>query len=200
LQGDHGEQEDEGQPGDHDIEGDFVGRLLALRAFHEGDHAVQKGLAGVGGDRTLIQSLSTLVPPVTALRSPPDSRITGALSPVMADSSTLAMPSMTSPSPGMVSPASTMTVSPERNRAAATISVRPPFTAARGGFGLGLAQGVGLRLAAALRHGFGEVGEQHGEPQPERDLEGEAGDARAGGEIAHGEDGGHDRARLPPRT
>src|ERR1017187_8218483 len=77
---------------------------------------------------TLIQSLSTLVPPVTALRSPPDSRITGALSPEMADSSTLAMPSMTSPSPGIVSPASTMTVSPLRNKAAATISVRPLFT------------------------------------------------------------------------
>src|ERR1019366_7877592 len=76
--------------------------------------------------RTLIQSLSTLVPPVTALRSPPDSRMTGALSPVMADSSTLAMPSMTSPSPGMVSPASTRMISPERNRAEATISVRSP--------------------------------------------------------------------------
>src|SRR5664280_594827 len=81
--------------------------------------------------RTLIQSLNTLVPPVTALRSPPDSRMTGALSPVMADSSTLAMPSMTSPSPGMVSPASTMTVSPLRNRAAATISMRPPLSKRR---------------------------------------------------------------------
>ena len=29
-------------------------------------------------------------------------------------------------------------------------------------------------LPRAFRHGFGEVGEQHGEPQPERDLEGEA--------------------------
>ena len=37
---------------------------------------------------------------MTALRSPPDSRITGALSPVITDSSTVAMPSMTSPSPG----------------------------------------------------------------------------------------------------
>ncbi len=71
--------------------------------------------------RTLIQSESTLVPPVTALRSPPDSRITGALSPVMADSSTLAMPSMTSPSPGMISPASTSTMSPLRSAVAATV-------------------------------------------------------------------------------
>ena len=42
---------------------------------------------------------------------------------------------------------------------------------------LGLAQRVGLRLAAALGHGFGKVGEQHSEPQPQRDLkvESEAG-------------------------
>ena len=50
---------------------------------------------------TLIQSDNTLVPPVTAERSPPASRMTGADSPVMADSSTEATPSMTSPSPAM---------------------------------------------------------------------------------------------------
>ena len=33
---------------------------------------------------------------------------------------------------------------------------------------------VGLRLAAAFGDGFGEIGEQHGEPEPEDDLEGEA--------------------------
>src|ERR1035441_10074907 len=73
----------------------------------------------------LTQSESTLVPPVTALRSPPDSRITGALSPVMADSSTLAMPSTTSPSPGMVSPAFTRTRSPLRSAVAGTASSVP---------------------------------------------------------------------------
>ena len=51
--------------------------------------------------RTLIQSEITVVPPVTALRSPPLSRITGADSPVMAASLTAAMPSITSPSPGI---------------------------------------------------------------------------------------------------
>jgi hypothetical protein len=51
--------------------------------------------------RTTIRSESTFVPPVTADRSPPDSRMTGADSPVMADSSTLATPSTTSPSPGI---------------------------------------------------------------------------------------------------
>src|SRR5438067_1394332 len=62
--------------------------------------------------RTTMRSDSTRVPPVTALRSPPDSRITGADSPVMADSSTDAMPSTTSPSPGMTWPASTTHRSP----------------------------------------------------------------------------------------
>src|SRR5271165_5198313 len=61
---------------------------------------------------TTIRSDSTLVPPVTADRSPPDSRMTGADSPVIADSSTEATPSTTSPSPGMISPASTTTWSP----------------------------------------------------------------------------------------
>ena len=62
--------------------------------------------------RTRIQSDSTWVPPVTAERSPPDSRITGADSPVIAASLTEATPSITSPSEGMLSPASTSTISP----------------------------------------------------------------------------------------
>ena len=61
---------------------------------------------------TTIRSDSTRVPPVTAERSPPDSRMTGADSPVMADSSTEATPSTTSPSPGMIWPGSTITKSP----------------------------------------------------------------------------------------
>ena len=48
------------------------------------------------------------MPPVTAERSPPASRITGADSPVIADSSTEPAPSITSPSAGIVIPASTI--------------------------------------------------------------------------------------------
>ena len=72
-----------------------------------------------------MRSDSTLVPPVTELRSPPDSRITGADSPVIADSSTLATPSTTSPSPGMTSPASTTTRSPSRSSVPGTASSVP---------------------------------------------------------------------------
>ena len=82
---------------------------------------------------TTMRSESTRVPPVTALRSPPASRMTGADSPVMADSSTDAMPSMTVPSPGITWPASTTTTSPrvsaeagllEPSRSVATVSER----------------------------------------------------------------------------
>src|SRR5262245_61596299 len=75
--------------------------------------------------RTTIRSERTLVPPVTAERSPPLSRITGADSPVTADSSTDAIPSTTSPSPGMICPASTTTRSPLRSVEAGTGCSRP---------------------------------------------------------------------------
>ena len=67
---------------------------------------------------TTIRSESTPVPPVTAERSPPASRMTGADSPVIADSSTEAMPSTTVPSPGISSPATTTTRSPFTSSAA----------------------------------------------------------------------------------
>ena len=72
--------------------------------------------------RTLISSESTCVPPVTAERSPPDSRITGADSPVIAASLTDATPWMTSPSEGMRSPASTRTTSPTLRLVPGTVS------------------------------------------------------------------------------
>ncbi|MEY4538614.1 MAG: hypothetical protein RLZZ306_371, partial [Bacteroidota bacterium] len=59
-----------------------------------------------------ILSDNTFVPPVTELLSPPDSRITGADSPVMALSSMVAKPSIISPSVGIVSPASQTKTSP----------------------------------------------------------------------------------------
>ncbi len=74
---------------------------------------------------TRIWSDSTRVPPVTAERSPPASRITGADSPVMADSSTDATPSIISPSEGMNSPAATTTRSPARNCELGTCSTPP---------------------------------------------------------------------------
>ena len=149
--------------------------------------------------RTLIQSEITWVPPVTAERSPPLSRMTGADSPVMAASLTEATPSITSPSDGMRSPASTSTTSPFLSPVAGTVSKSVDADVAQPlghRLGLGLAQGRRLRLAAALGHGFGEVGEQHGEPEPEIDLEGEAQPAAAGHEVADEQDRGQRRDDL----
>ncbi len=121
---------------------------------------------------TTMRSESTVVPPLTAHRSPPDSRITGADSPVMADSSTLAMPSTTSPSPGMTWPATTTTRSPGRRSAAGTS--RPSSMTATAVV-LALRSDAACALAAALGDGLGDVGEQHGQPQPDRDRPAEHG-------------------------
>ena len=134
--------------------------------------------------RTTIRSESTRVPPVTAERSPPDSRTTGADSPVMADSSTEAMPWMMSPSPGIDSPADTTTMSPSRrspdetslDRGALGCGIRHlvvPRDEVRDRRRARLPQRVGLRLAAALGHRLREVREDHGEPEPDGDGPGE---------------------------
>jgi hypothetical protein len=76
--------------------------------------------------RTTSQSDSTRVPPVTDEKSPPDSRMTGADSPVMALSSTEATPSMTSPSSGNHVARLDETTSPLRSSSAcAGIHVAP---------------------------------------------------------------------------
>ncbi len=97
--------------------------------------------------RTTIQSEITSVPPVTAERSPPDSRITGADSPVMAASFTDATPSITSPSDGIRSPASTSTTSPALSCTAGVSSQRPRWLAS-GSFFAKMSVLVARRLAA----------------------------------------------------
>src|ERR1700692_3143467 len=74
-----------------------------------------KASPGFTATRTTSQSDNTRVPPVTAEKSPPDSRTTGADSPVMALSSTEATPSTTTPSAGITSPVSTRKKSPLRS-------------------------------------------------------------------------------------
>ena len=98
----------------------------------------------------------------------------------MADSSTEAMPSTISPSPGMNWPASTTTMSPLRSVDAPARSPRGrPTSLPRRDLAPHAPQAVGLRLAAALRHRLGEVGEDHGEPEPEAHAEREPARRRA---------------------
>ncbi len=100
----------------------------------------RKLVPGSAVTRTLMRSDRTRVPPVTALRSPPASRMTGADSPVMADSSTMAAPSTISPSAGMISRAETTNRSPLRRRSAGTDSIEPSALRSRA-----------VRLARVLR-------------------------------------------------
>ncbi|SUB72573.1 Uncharacterised protein [Pluralibacter gergoviae] len=81
--------------------------------------------------RMTSQSERMRVPPVTEAKSPPDSRITGADSPVMALSSTEAPPSITSPSQGIMSPASTSTISSLRSSSLGTRSTAASCCGAR---------------------------------------------------------------------
>ena len=134
---------------------------------------------GFAVTRTTSQSDSTRVPPVTELKSPPDSRMTGA------------------DSPGdrrFVDRRHTLYhVAIGRNEVArlhqkriagaqrGRIDARHRARALRLGqflrdrVALGGAQRVGLRLAAAFGDRFGEVREQHREPQPQRDRQNETG-------------------------
>jgi hypothetical protein len=74
----------------------------------------------------------------------------------------------------------------ERGRRHQPIALRIARTGHELGLSLGALppQRLGLRLAAAFGDGFGEVGEQHGEPQPQNDLKLEADMLAAGDEIA----------------
>ena len=110
------------------------------------------------------------MPPVTPERSPPASRITGALSPVIADSSTEATPSTTSPSAGITWPASTSdeVAGAELGRGDELAVLRSEAVEPEGrGVLAGRPQAVGLGLAAGLGQRLGEVGEQDREQQQE---------------------------------
>ena len=50
VQGDNDNQKNDGQGDQKGAQGDFVGGLFPGGAFHQSDHAVQKAVAGIGGD------------------------------------------------------------------------------------------------------------------------------------------------------
>ena len=99
---------------------------------------------------------------------------------------------MTSPSPGIIWPAMTTTTSPVRSLELAQTSVVPLAQSLSLGFGSGFAECVGLGFAAALGHGFGEIGEEHREPEPQHDLKVEAEESRVARGVEDEFDGGED--------
>ncbi len=161
-----GEHEDDRQPDQQDVEGNLVRRLLPAGALHQGDHAVDEGRALGSGDphrdhvrqhpgaaghgRAVTAALADhrgglagdggLVDRGDALDRPRRRWGSGRPPP---------------PAPGRRPSGRRRDVVPDPVRAAQPLGRR---LCARP------AQGRGLRLAAALRHGLREVGEQHGDP------------------------------------
>ena len=137
------------------------------------------------------RSESSFVPPVTADRSPPASRITGADSPVIADSSTepdaldhlaVGRDDLARLDDHHVPP-----LELGRGNLAAVLKARERRRARR-------PQRVRLRLAAALGDRLGEVREQHRQPEPDRDHRDEPEIARVAPEELQEEDDRRDRA------
>ncbi len=186
------QHENDRQAGEQDAERDFVGRLLALRALDQRDHAVEEGLARVGGDAHLDvvgddRGAAGNGAPVAAAFANDRGGLAG--------------------DRGLVDRGDTfdhfavagndVAGLDQHHVTAFEFRRRDQLDAAAGsdqlglGFGAGLAQVVGLRLAASLGHRLGEVGEQHREPQPERDLKLEGGKRAASEEEIAEEDHGH---------
>ena len=169
--GRRGEHEDDGEPDEQDVERDLVGRLLPLGALDQPDHAVEEGGAGRRGDAhadPVGQHLGAAGHgrAVAAGLADDGGRLAGdgrlvdrgdALDHLAVGGDDVA---------GL----------DQHDVADLQAGAGHELVVLRVGRGqqLGLRlralapQRVGLRLAAALGHGLREVGEQHGEPQPER--------------------------------
>ena len=141
-----------------------------------------RNLARLGRDADDQPSDSTRVPPVTALRSPPLTDDRGRLAGDRRlvhrrdalDDLAIGRDHFSRPDDDEVALRSSV-----RDRADSVFRRAPQPLARVCSVRLAV---VGLRLAATLRHRFREVGEEHGEPEPERQLEDEA-TGRSCGEV-----------------
>ena len=197
------QHEDDRQAGEQDAERDLVGRLLALRALDQRDHAVEEGLARIGGDAHLDpvgddRGAAGDGAAIAAALANDRRRFAGDRGLVdrgdALDHFAVAGNDVAGLDQHHVAAAQLRSPAPSRSL--------PPRSDQLGlGLGAGLAQVVGLRLAASLGHRLGEVGEQHREPQPQRDLQLEAERARRGREEVAARGSGSPPARSPrPRT
>ena len=172
LQRNHRQQEDQRQARDQDVQRDLVRSLLALRAFHQRDHAIQKRFAGIGCDSNLdvirqhagaTRDGATVAPGLAnygrALAG--DHRLVNCRDAV--DHFAVARDQFTSVAGHHIARA--------QSRSGYLLDLagfREPFGQR---IGLRFTQTVGLRLAPRFRHRLSEVGEQNGKPKPERDLD-----------------------------
>ena len=171
IEADANQHEDDSQPGEQNAQRDFVGRFLALRAFDQADHAIEKGLARIRRDSHL--------DPVRD-----DGGATGdgaAIATALANNRRGFASDR-----GFVDRGDALdhfavagnyfarldhhdVVAAQRRRRHHDLLALLDLTRLR--FRAGLAQIIGLSLAAPFGHRFGEIGEADREPQPQSDLQ-----------------------------
>ena len=181
LQGRDGEHEDDRQRRQQDVQRDLVGRLLPVGALDERDHPVDEALArllgdldddavrqhgGAAGDRGAVAA--GLADDGCGLAG--DRRLIHRGN---------AFHDVAVAGDGLAGFDDDDVALLQQRRGdlffAPGSAGRPADEAAGHGGGLGLAQRLGLRLAAAFGDGLGEVGEEHRQPQPDHDQPGEPG-------------------------
>ena len=170
LQRHDGEQEDDRQPGEQDRQGDLVRGLLPVGALDERDHAVEERLARLGGD--LHDDLVAQHPGAAGDRRAVAARLADDRRRLAGDRRLVdrgdALDDVAVAGDHLAGGDDAQVA--ELRAATTAFSTIVPSARPHPGrrLGAGLAQRVGLRLAAALGHRLGEVGEQHREPQPQR--------------------------------
>ena len=176
-----GEQKNQREAGKQNIERDFVGRFLPRRAFDQRDHAIEKRFAGTrrdAHDDAVGQHFSAAGDrrTIAAAFANDRSRFAGdrrfidrgdALDHVAVAGNNFA---------GFDDDGIAFAQS-RRGHCFFAVAVEQ---APRGGFLAHLAQRRRLGLTAAFGNRFGEVGENHREPQPEAHVEGEPQRLRSG--------------------
>ena len=189
-----GEHEDDGQADQENVERDLVRSFLPLGAFDEPDHAVEERGARRRGD-------AHAYPVGQHLRAAGDGRAVAAgfandRRRFTGDGGFVdrshALDHLAVGRDDVAGFDQDDVVDLEFGRGDEAVALRIAVAAYQLGPGFGPLppQRFGLGLAAAFGDRLGEVGEQHGEPQPEDDLKFEDNIAAAGHEVADQDDGG----------
>ncbi len=196
LQSDHCQQKYKREAGDQDIQRDFVGSLLTFRTLHQGDHAIQERLARIGCDfdaDMVGQDLGA-----AGHRAAVAARFANYGGAFSGNHGLIHSRDAVNHFAVAWDQSARVTNHDVAGSQSGTCHQRD-LPVAIHLFGqhicFAFAEAVRLRLPTCLRHGFGEVGEQHRKPEPKANLYRKSDAARAGENIAdekqRGERGPH---------
>ena len=175
LQRDDGQQEDDRQAGEQDRQGDLVRCLLPVGALDEGDHPVEERLARLGRDAH--DDLVGQHPGAAGDGRAVAARLADDRRRLAGDRRLVdrgdALDDVAVAGDHLAGGDDAQVAELQLRRRHSSTSVPSARRTRADGLAARLAQRRRLRLAAALGHRLGEVGEQHGEPQERHDEAGE---------------------------